>query len=295
MRYILFLLVLLPLRGNAQLQINGEWQSGDTSQVQVLTMVRGDEFRGYLLQYDSTGVMFKLDIGDTLRYGLDEVKMVEVLPAPPHKPKTAPTSINERLLVSPTGFTLNKGKQEYRNIMFLYNSYHYGVTDNITVGGGIMPMIITYLGWVDAKVSLELYENLHIAAGGLIGGGHTISFSEDGGESGGNNYSFTGGFSSLTIGSKVNFINFSVARIAIFEELGDSSSPWLYSTGSSHKVGKNNRLFVEAGNYIGNYEEWTVSLGISTLYKRNSFDAAIQFFPSSKPWGLPAFAYAKRF
>ncbi len=143
-----------------------------------------------------------------------------------------------------------------------------------------MPLIITYMGWVDAKFTVKLGENLHLGTGALLGGGFAIDFSEDEGSDGWNKYGLTGGFGALTIGSRNKFINLSMARVVVFEIGEPESSPWLYSLG---------------GTYAGNPDQWTIGVGISTLYLGNSFDAALQFFPGNRPRMLPAFAFARRF
>jgi hypothetical protein len=237
-------------------------------------------------------VVFLLNIGDTLTYHPTELATVKILH---EKPVPKKDIVNKRLLVAPTGFALEKGENEYRNILFLYNSYHHGITDKITLGGGFMPLFISYLGWVDAKFSFDLSENLHIGTGGLLGGGFVIDFSEDEGENGWNSYGFTGAFGALTIGDRDKFINLSMARVIVSESGEPESSPWLYSLGGACNMGKKKRLFVEAGTYAGNPEQWTIGLGISTLYLGNSFDAALQFFPGNRPRMLPAFAFARRF
>lgn len=292
LRYLLFLLVLIPFLGKAQVQIIGQWWPEDTTDIHILSTVRGDEFTGRLLKNDSNSVAFLLGSGDTLNYSTHEIKSVKIIHEKP-APKT--DVICERLLVAPTGFALEKGENEYRNILFLYNSYHRGITDNITIGGGFMPLIITYMGWVDAKFTFKLGDNLHLGTGALLGGGFVIDFSEDEGSGGWNKYGFTGGFGALTIGSKNKFINLSMARVIVSESGEPESSPWLYSLGGACNLGKKKRLFVEAGTYAGNPSQWTIGLGISTLHLGNSFDAALMFFPGNRPRMLPAFAFARRF
>lgn len=274
--------------GYAQIKIKGNWPNADTSRVHVLILDKGDVFMGKLLQYDSNEVVFKLFSGDTLIYPPTDVKMVKINPSPTKV-------ISERLLVSPTGFGLEKGENEYRNIMFLYNSYHRGITKNITLGGGIMPFFITYLGWVDAKLSFELGENLHFGTGGILGGGYAYNFSEDEGQEAWLKYGLAGGFGVLTIGSRDKFINLSTAKVFVFEEEESNSSPWMYSLGGSYRVWKSNRIFVEAGNLSGVDLEWSIAMGLSTLYKGNNFDISLLFFPGEKPRMLPAFGFARRF
>lgn len=289
-RLILFALfcLMLSFKSNAQLRIKGNFPSSDTSRVHILTLKEGNVFVGKLLEYDSNEVVFRMNTGDTLIYKPDEVEMVKISPS-------LTTPINERLLFSPTGFALEKGENEYRNMMLLYNSYHRGITKNFTLGGGVMPIFISFLGWVDAKYSMEFSKNIHISAGGLLGGGYVIDFSEDENSGGWNKYSFMGGFGAVTIGSKDRFINFSLTKINENEAGEPNSTPWLYSLGGSYKIGKDNRIFVEAGNTAGTPVEWSVGFGLTTLYKRNSFDIGLLIFPDERPRILPVLAYAKRF
>lgn len=285
---LLFLWTICHAVGYAQIKIKGNWPNADTSRVHVLILDKGDVFTGKLLQYDSNEVVFKITSGDTLIYPPAEVEMVRISPSPTKV-------ISERLLVSPTGFGLEKGENEYRNIVFFYNAYHRGLSKNFSLGGGIMPLFITYLGWVDAKFTFELGDNLHLGTGGMLGGGYAYNFSEDGDGDVWDKYSLAGGFGALTIGSRERFINLSAAKVLAMTAGESEGSPWLYSVGGSYRVWKSSRVFVEAGNVSGVDLEWTIALGLSTLYKGNNFDISFLFFPNEKPWVLPAFGFAKRF
>lgn len=276
----------IPLFGTAQVKIVGEWPSKDTSSIHVLTTTYGDTLKGRLVQLDSSSVVFVLKIGDTLNYPAHEVVSVKI--GEPLVPKK--DIVAERLLVSPTAFSLKKGENEYRNIMLFYNSYHRGITDKIMIGGGVLPLFITYQGWIDGKYSVEVSKNLHLGISGVLGGGPSKPIDNEYGEEDWSSHWFAGATGALTIGPRDKFINISLTRFSY--DNFTNGFLWFFSVGGSHRILKNGRLFVEVKSLFG---FWPVVLGFNSLHKRRSIDAVVFFFPNQKPQFLPGFAFGKRF
>jgi hypothetical protein len=55
---------------------------------------------------------------------------------------------------------MNKGEGYYHNFMVFINQATYGVTDNISIGGGLVPLFL-FGGltpvWITPKVSVPIY------------------------------------------------------------------------------------------------------------------------------------------
>ena len=280
LQFLPLFLILLPFQGNVQLQTSSKLRLGDTTQVHVLNTIRGDVFQGILIHFDVSDVVFLLEKKDTLRYKPSDIDSVYVLPKMKNREHV---TIRERLLVSPTGFGLDKGEDEYRNLMLFYNAYHHGVTDKISVGGGIMPLISDNYGWVDAKVSFELHKSIHFSIGGIV---RFEKYKKE------RVSSFANVLGALTIGSEENFINFCL--------LHDKYGGWPYSIGLALKIGERHRFFCEFDSNITRSDYWATT-GIALFGRSMSLDAGFLFFPfSPEDEGpitivVPVLAFAKRF
>lgn len=88
-----------------------------------------------------------------------------------------------RHFFAPTAIGLRGGRGYYQNTWVLLNDVNYGVTDNVSVGGGTVPLFLFGASatpvWLLPKVSVSTpRENLHLGAGALVG---TIAGEESGG------------------------------------------------------------------------------------------------------------------
>jgi hypothetical protein len=87
-----------------------------------------------------------------------------------------------RYFFAPNAIGLKKGAGYYQNTWIFFNNVNYGVTDNFSIGAGTVPVFLLGVSavpiWVLPKVSIPVTsENIHVAAGALLGG----VIGEDGG------------------------------------------------------------------------------------------------------------------
>lgn len=80
-----------------------------------------------------------------------------------------------RYLFSTNAFGLRKGEGYYQNTWVFFNNVNFGITDNVSLGGGMVPTFLFGTGsfpvWLMPKLSIPVAkESLNIAAGGLFGG-----------------------------------------------------------------------------------------------------------------------------
>ncbi len=70
----------------------------------------------------------------------------------------------------PTGIGLKKGEGNYQNLMVGFNSVHYGITDNFSIGGGLEIITFAITGkpavvYFEPKLSYSFTENVHVSGG----------------------------------------------------------------------------------------------------------------------------------
>jgi hypothetical protein len=79
-----------------------------------------------------------------------------------------------RYFFSPNGYGLRKGEVYYQNVWVLFNQFSAGITNNFSLGGGIVPAFL-FAGlatpvWIIPKVSVPIVKDkLNVGAGALVG------------------------------------------------------------------------------------------------------------------------------
>jgi hypothetical protein len=81
---------------------------------------------------------------------------------------------SSRYFWAPNAYGLQKGEGYYQNIWVLWNQFAYGITDNFSLGGGIIPLFLFAGGptpvFITPKVSIPVdKDKFNIGAGALIG------------------------------------------------------------------------------------------------------------------------------
>ncbi|MGM0619415.1 MAG: hypothetical protein ACQETJ_00085 [Bacteroidota bacterium] len=113
----------------------------DTSVIRIETR-DGNEFVGEIISEDSVRIYFltknlgeisilKKDITLRDRVNVRQIRDGEIW---------FPNPQSTRYFWSPNGYGLKKGEGYYQNIWVLWNQFAYGVTDNFSLGGGIIPL-----------------------------------------------------------------------------------------------------------------------------------------------------------
>jgi len=79
-----------------------------------------------------------------------------------------------RYFFSPNGFGLKAGQGYYQNVWVMVNSFAVGVSDHISIGGGIVPIFLFGGGvtpvWFTVKVSIPIKNDNVSLGGGLLAG-----------------------------------------------------------------------------------------------------------------------------
>jgi hypothetical protein len=79
-----------------------------------------------------------------------------------------------RYFWSPNGYGLRKGEAYYQNVWILFNQVAVGVTENFSIGAGVIPLFLVAGAptpmWLTPKFSFPVIENkLNLGVGALVG------------------------------------------------------------------------------------------------------------------------------
>lgn len=149
--------------------------SNDSTIVNIET-VDGNEFMGEIVREDSLKIILKTEkLGEISIFKTDikRFNTVEVLQIKDGK-YWFPNPQSTRYFWSPNGYGLKKGEGYYQNIWVLWNQFAYGLSDNFSIGGGIIPIFLFSAPtpiFATAKFSIPVVEEkVNIAAGAIVGG-----------------------------------------------------------------------------------------------------------------------------
>ena len=204
----------------------------DTTQLVSVSTVDGNEFVGQILKIEAEAIVLKTENLGALRLRKQDIKTIKPVSRKqfvggeywfenPH---------STRYFFGPNGYGLRKGEGYYQNTWIFFNQVNYGITDNFSMGVGIMPLFL--IGgeaspvWVTPKVSLPVKKDkVNLGFGGifyyLLGGdGETLGIA----------------YGQATFGSRDKNVNIGVGYGVADGEW--ASAPTLSLSGF-YRVGKN--------------------------------------------------------
>lgn len=136
----------------------------------------GNAYTGMVLASDSVKILFKADKLGEITILRNEIKILEPADATRYKNGKYwfENPQSTRYLFSPNGYGLKKGEGYYQNVWVLFNSFAVGLTDYISVGGGIVPAFLLAGSptpvWMTAKVSVPLVKDKFNLGAGVLAG-----------------------------------------------------------------------------------------------------------------------------
>ncbi len=261
---ILLILSSIPLGA----QVIEDEDSTKQRQVLVETL-SGKEYIGTLLSQSTEVVVIMLEEGVEISLPMDRVSSIKYVSL------DATSAHNvfyhnlqaSRYFFGPSGFGLKKGEGYYQNTWIFVNQASVGVTDNISIGVGVVPLFL-FAGaptpvWITPKVSIPVKKDvLNVGVGGLFGG--VI------GESG----TFFGiAYGAFTLGNRDHNLNFSLGFGVAGGEW--SSVPTITVSGMT-RVGR--KFYLISENYfLPNLELSVLSFGGRSLFTNISMDYGLLF------------------
>lgn len=146
-----------------------------------------------------------------------------------------------RHLWAPNGYGLKAGEGYYQNIWVLFNHFSVGITDNFSMGAGVIPLFLFFGGptpvWVTPKFSIPVQENqFNIGIGGVFG---TIVNVDDSG--------FGLLFSHFTFGNRDRNVTFGAGMGYADGEFGNAPA---FSLAANIRTGPRGYLITE-NYYLG--------------------------------------------
>lgn len=147
----------------------------DTTNVWQITTIDDNEYTGYILSETADAVELKTGTIGIITIPINQIKKREQLRSDastnfllwPENPMAS------RYFWANSGFNIKKGDGYYQNTWVLFNHAQFGVTDNFSLGVGMMPLFL-FAGsptplWLSPKMTFPIQEKVHLAAGVLVG------------------------------------------------------------------------------------------------------------------------------
>jgi len=282
--FILLIFVLFNSNLNSQI-IDSDLNLTDESQEHIVTMNNDNIMVGIVTQITSTVVYFKFH-GNIMQLNLSDVKSIEV------KGNSQDSSYeiqgHESLALSQTAYNFKKKQGEYRTYYAVAHMIDFGITDNISIGGGV---IIPAIAFLRAKISTNNEDNNFNI--GLVFGSYFGII---------DNFGFEPVIqlgTVVTIGDPTKFLNFGFGSLWPTEFPEDYLLP--ITIGGAMHLNSNWRLTMD--NYIfviPEYDEVTLlpTFGASWFNAKNRVDFGSGLFIdpfSGYAFPLPYITYARRF
>jgi hypothetical protein len=146
------------------------------SQYCLVTTSDGKKFTGLYVSQDEKEIVINTDDLGLLRIANDkirEIKLAEkeqIVLGKYFFPNPHPT----RYLYGPSAIPLEKGEGYFQNTYILSNSVNIGLSDNFSMGGGI---VIPFMFFVTPKFGFKVAKNVHLGGGLLFATNISTEFS----------------------------------------------------------------------------------------------------------------------
>lgn len=280
--------------------IKGDLLIGDTTQVHRVITKRGDEFFGRVTQIQNTQVDFLFNKTIQLTFQLQDLQEISVVtPGKVSRTHTYDETRkeytkleqkmhgHERGFYLPTGFLLKRGELEFRNMGFFYNSLEFGLTDNLNLGIGGIPLLVANALQLKLRAGGSINDFLHLS---LNGNGYVFLALDTDIESAA---ALTG---VATLGSPDRHLNFGGGYGFGF---GSSAEEGLFiaQLGGSYRFSPNWRFFLEGIVPTNQPGLLLLSSGVNWIYREHRIEFGLSFirtdFLSTFPF--PFVAYGGRF
>ena len=274
----LFIFSFFSLNLYAQLTVEEE----SLERLVKVTMINGEVYKGYLVRDDEVAVILKTNIGH-ITLPPESVKSVK--PAFFLDNKEYPNLHIDRYFLLPTARPIEKGKGSYYNALISINEFNYGLTNNLSIGGGINFFIGGIPTWyVNPRYGIELSDKSYVSIGAIVLFVSGVDF----------NYI---PFTSITIGRKESNVSFAFGYRTLLS--GEDEYSVLGFSGM-HRLGK--RISFISENYFSSFTSddpiIIVVQGIRWFKNKNAIDFGLYNFYrlGSRDFAVfPHFGYSRIF
>ena len=146
----------------------------DSTKIQVITLRDGSSLVGRIVAVGADSVDFQTGIG-RVPLAISDVR--EMMESDSGRMKNGsywfPNPNVTRLFFAPTGQMLKKGEGYFSDYQLFFPGVAYGITDNISIGGGVSLFpagLDEQVYYITPKVGASFSEKVHLSAGVLFAG-----------------------------------------------------------------------------------------------------------------------------
>ena len=129
----------------------------------IITLNDKSEIRGLLVEENDKTIVIKSGQLGLLTFQKGEIRDYTLLSAKGWNPNPNPT----RYFIGQSAYSLNKGEGYYQNIMALFNSVQYGLTDKLSAGVGLELISLTSgnpIIYANMKYAIPVSNKFRLAA-----------------------------------------------------------------------------------------------------------------------------------
>ena len=136
----------------------------------------GNGYTGEVVSRDSVKVVFRAEKLGQIEISQSDI--ITILPLDTNQVKKGkywfPNPQSSRYFFSPNGYGLKKGEGYYQNIWVLMNSFAVGLSNYVSIGGGLIPLFL-FAGsptpaWITAKISIPVVKDQFNLGAGILAG-----------------------------------------------------------------------------------------------------------------------------
>jgi len=177
-RALTVVLCLARAGGSAEAQASNDIRTKltvpDSAHTQILTLKDGSTIFGRILAVNGDTVTFQSQAG-TIQLSASLIKAIKEIDAEDLRGGEYwfPNPNATRLFFAPTGQMLKKGEGYFSDYELFFPGLAYGLTDNVTIGGGVSLFpanIEDQVYYLTPKVGISVSEKVHFATGVLFAG-----------------------------------------------------------------------------------------------------------------------------
>lgn len=147
--------------------------SNDTRIVHILTLAKNTYIGHLVLETDESITIRTMDAGDVTIRKSEIQRIRDVRPEQiVNGEYWFENPQSTRYLFTPSAYGLKKGVGYYQNVWVFFNNINYGLTDNLSMGGGVFAGFL--VGgfspiWITPKLSVPIAsEKFHLSVGALV-------------------------------------------------------------------------------------------------------------------------------
>lgn len=237
----------------------------DTITVWNIITEDGNEFNGTIITRSAEEITLQTEALGTITIQVSNIsKMTAVDPADIHDGEVWLDNPQEsRYFWAPSSYGLRKGEGYYQNVWILFNHVAVGITDNISIGAGIVPLFLFAGGstpvWITPKFSIPIVQDKFNLGGGallgaVLGEGGSGAFGVVYGTS-----TFGGRDKNATLGLGYGFAD------------GEWSSRPTITLSGMFRTGKRG-YFLTENYFLGSTDVMLISLGGRVVWQKISLD-----------------------